>query len=1344
MTKNRGRTLVSACFGAWVALSGLCASMTASAQVEWTTSLNPPSSAVALGQHSLQSATDGSTYSIAMAYDGETARVRLTHISPAGAVLWVRWVSGAYFNATLQAPLHLHADNSASVVYQDNSGNGCIENFSVNGDSRSRQCYPGYGSFRATLAADGDLYAVSGFTGTVTKVSALGTVRWARSDTSSSFPMPVAKGVDSLGNYYEIGNGRLRSWSRVDGALLNDVVLGGLNTPPQLPVANVAVSRSARDIVVLRAAANAPSALVANVARYNPSGATLWSLDVVFPAPASSADRLTVAPADNDSVYVVRSTAADGDSQIAKVSGAGAILWQKHYSRIRNVVEGATGLIGIRTDADTASNDSYVFAISAADGALGSPVIYSRAGTSLAPSTWFALTGGVAATFQDNNPFPPYSSYPQSLAATTVFIGSLAANRWTVVAEARPSATIHQSDCLMPRLGKSSPTLGWARTQAQQVGDSTWTSVTTASGSIQARTALAAAGCGAPITADGGRVVVDAYSDRVKKVDAAGAAVWQTPSTVYPSRYGGQPLQSIAANGEITYALGSLVGRATSAGTLVFEAETNRGSPRYLGVDSTNNSWVVSTNGGSDGYVTKVSPAGAVLWSTLVDTPSCDDRVQSALLTPSNEMLITTQSCGEGRLFKINATGQIAWQRIVSGTALRPYIQLSALNVDGSGNIYAGGCSSKADLVSSGANAASLVASWSGAGSERWVAQADLIGGASECVTSLATDTSGNVYAASSSSVATKAPLLWALSSAGSELWRHSGVLSSPFAGATELAADSAGKIIALGEALPGPTGGREVTLRRINVATLGSALRLKFLEVPSALVGYREPFPVRIGLRTAADVAVNAAVNTVVTLGLQTGSGALDGSLSCTIVVGTSECSVTDVRYDVVEAGVTLTAVADGFSAAVSAPISFKKADTSTVISVLSSAPYNGFSVVRVRAAVLGPAAPAGQGVGGSLSGPRSGGNLGTYDCTGVFVAGALTANECNLVVRSSAMPLSAEFSSFDNRYANSVAAALTLPVSKVAPTLQVTNDPANTYVAGDRLRFRVALLAPGGFNATQFVDAGAITITGGTCDVLVAAGQLGTQFSGTYRLCQIAAPTAGTLNASISFAGDADLLPAGPSNQTVTINAGAVLRGTNSSFPSGVTVCSPTPGVTCGFVGAFNNEWQCAGPSGMSGQVFFVPSAGSGSLYFPSSPVQFSNVVGLTAYTTYVPFNYGSSTCNFDVDGDGARMSMTDGILILRRMLGLTGSALVEGATHACVPRSAAGIAQAITLTAFDIDGDGQTTAATDGLLLLRAMLGFRGDALIAGAIGANATRRTVNEIQNFFGGSCGYLLN
>ena len=50
------------------------------------------------------------------------------------------------------------------------------------------------------------------------------------------------------------------------------------------------------------------------------------------------------------------------------------------------------------------------------------------------------------------------------------------------------------------------------------------------------------------------------------------------------------------------------------------------------------------------------------------------------------------------------------------------------------------------------------------------------------------------------------------------------------------------------------------------------------------------------------------------------------------------------------------------------------------------------------------------------------------------------------------------------------------------------------------------------------------------------------------------------------------------------------------------------------------------------------------------------------------------------------------------------------------------------------FDIDGNGASDALTDGLMLIRYMFGLRGSALIANAIGTNAKRTTAGDIEAY----------
>jgi hypothetical protein len=86
---------------------------------------------------------------------------------------------------------------------------------------------------------------------------------------------------------------------------------------------------------------------------------------------------------------------------------------------------------------------------------------------------------------------------------------------------------------------------------------------------------------------------------------------------------------------------------------------------------------------------------------------------------------------------------------------------------------------------------------------------------------------------------------------------------------------------------------------------------------------------------------------------------------------------------------------------------------------------------------------------------------------------------------------------------------------------------------------------------------------------------------------------------------------------------------------------------------------------------------------------------------------------------------------------MFGLTGDALIGGAvaTDAVDTTSAEIQARTATLgTLADIDGNGNgdVSALTDGLLALRYLFGLTGDALISGVIASGATRTTSAEIE------------
>jgi len=113
---------------------------------------------------------------------------------------------------------------------------------------------------------------------------------------------------------------------------------------------------------------------------------------------------------------------------------------------------------------------------------------------------------------------------------------------------------------------------------------------------------------------------------------------------------------------------------------------------------------------------------------------------------------------------------------------------------------------------------------------------------------------------------------------------------------------------------------------------------------------------------------------------------------------------------------------------------------------------------------------------------------------------------------------------------------------------------------------------------------------------------------------------------------------------------------------------------------------------------------------------------------------FEFGSG--HLDIDGNKHYDALTDGVLLVRYLFGLTGAALTGGAIGAQPARpTATEIVPFLTRMnpALDVDLDGAVEVSTDGLMVLRYLLGYRGPGLTADAIGPGATR-TPAKIETY----------
>jgi hypothetical protein len=135
----------------------------------------------------------------------------------------------------------------------------------------------------------------------------------------------------------------------------------------------------------------------------------------------------------------------------------------------------------------------------------------------------------------------------------------------------------------------------------------------------------------------------------------------------------------------------------------------------------------------------------------------------------------------------------------------------------------------------------------------------------------------------------------------------------------------------------------------------------------------------------------------------------------------------------------------------------------------------------------------------------------------------------------------------------------------------------------------------------------------------------------------------------------------------------------------------------------------------------VTLTPSAGA--------PISFTVVTGLN--------------CSLDLSGD-ARFSSTDATIIVRWLLGFDASALGSGLfTPALTSSQSAAIAARVQLLVeagvFDVDGDGATLSTTDGAIISRLAAGIRDGTALTGVSNPLGTRTTYNAIRDHLNTHC-----
>ena len=127
---------------------------------------------------------------------------------------------------------------------------------------------------------------------------------------------------------------------------------------------------------------------------------------------------------------------------------------------------------------------------------------------------------------------------------------------------------------------------------------------------------------------------------------------------------------------------------------------------------------------------------------------------------------------------------------------------------------------------------------------------------------------------------------------------------------------------------------------------------------------------------------------------------------------------------------------------------------------------------------------------------------------------------------------------------------------------------------------------------------------------------------------------------------------------------------------------------------------------------------------------------IITILLVTFTVASGAKASTYNdWDIDNNGEVDALTDALLLLRYTFGLNGGSLTNDAIALDSPLSPSEVEASLASgTVFDIDGNGEVDALTDGLLLMRYAFGLRDANLITDVLATNALRTSSSAVQSY----------
>lgn len=291
---------------------------------------------------------------------------------------------------------------------------------------------------------------------------------------------------------------------------------------------------------------------------------------------------------------------------------------------------------------------------------------------------------------------------------------------------------------------------------------------------------------------------------------------------------------------------------------------------------------------------------------------------------------------------------------------------------------------------------------------------------------------------------------------------------------------------------------------------------------------------------------------------------------------------------------------------------------------------------------------------------------------------------------------------------------------VTPIAPTTTVVSANLNPTTAGQTVVF-TATVTPGANigGSVSFFDG-----VSPLCSSVPLSPANGA-------ICATAALPTGSRSISATYSGNAGYAGSTSATLVQTVNATSAITLTVAKTGSGVgAVVSTPPGINCG--ADCDEPYASATPVTLNA----IPDAGfvfTGWLgdCTGRSACQLTMSASASVVATFAP---SAVSLHLDIDGTNAYTAESDALLIARYLFGVRGSALIVDTLASNADPAV--VAQRLDnlRPIFDIDGDGQVDATTDGILITRYLLGARGDALIAGALSTTARRTLAADVENY----------